>query len=71
MLTIGPRFGGAIDGAAQMFSEAYDAGKTPQQIVTDMKAKGLNIQGIGHRIKSIHNPDMRVKIISDYAKKKL
>ena len=22
MLTIGPRFGGAIDGAAQMFSEA-------------------------------------------------
>ena len=69
MLTIGPRFGGAIDGAAQMFSEAYDAGKTPQQFVDDMKAKGANIQGIGHLIKSIHNPDMRVTIISSYAKK--
>lgn len=69
MLTIGPRFGGAIDGAAQMFSEAYDAGKTPQQFVDDMKNKGVNIQGIGHLIKSIHNPDMRVTIISSYAKK--
>jgi ATP citrate (pro-S)-lyase len=69
MLTIGPRFGGAIDGAAQMFSEAYDTGKTPQQFVDDMKVKGVNIQGIGHLVKSIHNPDMRVTIISSYAKK--
>jgi succinyl-CoA synthetase alpha subunit len=69
MLTIGPRFGGAIDGAAQMFSEAYDAGRTPQQFVEDMKVKGVNIQGIGHRVKSVHNPDMRVQIIKEYAKK--
>lgn len=69
MLTIGPRFGGAIDGAAQMFSESYDAGRTPQQFVDDMKNKGVNIQGIGHRIKSVHNPDMRVTIIKTYAKK--
>ena len=69
MLTIGPRFGGAIDGAAQMFSDAYDSGKTPQQFVNDMKVKGVNIQGIGHRVKSINNPDMRVTIISKYAKK--
>jgi len=69
MLTIGPRFGGAIDGAAQMFSEALDTGKTPKQFVNDMKAKGVNIQGIGHLVKSIHNPDMRVTIIKNYAKK--
>jgi len=69
MLTIGPRFGGAIDGAAQMFSSAYDRGLTPQEFVNEMKAKGVNIQGIGHRVKSIHNPDMRVTIISEYAKK--
>jgi len=69
MLTIGPRFGGAVDGAAQMFSDAYDSGKTPAQFVNEMKVKGVNIQGIGHRIKSIHNPDMRVEIISKYAKK--
>lgn len=69
LLTIGPRFGGAVDGAAQMFSEAYDAGKEPAQFVKDMKAKGVNIQGIGHRIKSIHNPDMRVTLIKEYAQK--
>jgi ATP citrate (pro-S)-lyase len=69
MLTIGPRFGGAIDGAAQMFSDAFDRGLTPTQFVEEMKRKGENIQGIGHLIKSVHNPDMRVSIMKDYAKK--
>jgi ATP citrate (pro-S)-lyase len=69
MLTIGPRFGGAIDGAAQMFSDAYDRGLTPLQFVEEMKKKGENIQGIGHLVKSIHNPDMRVAILKEYAKK--
>jgi len=68
MLTIGPRFGGALDGAAQQFSQALDKGLTPQQFVDDMKSRGILIQGIGHRIKSVHNPDMRVTIIKDYAK---
>jgi ATP citrate (pro-S)-lyase len=67
MLTIGPRFGGAVDGAAQMFSDAYDRGLTPQQFVDDMKRKNVNIQGIGHRVKSVHNPDLRVSIIKAYA----
>ncbi len=69
MLTIGPKFGGAIDGAAHMFSEAYDRGLTPMQFVEEQKKKGENIQGIGHLIKSVHNPDMRVAIMKDYAKK--
>jgi succinyl-CoA synthetase alpha subunit len=69
MLTIGPRFGGAVDGAAQMFSDAYDRGLTPQQFIDEMKKKGQNIQGIGHRVKSIHNPDMRVTVIKEYALK--
>ena len=68
ILTIGPRFGGAIDGAAQMFSDAYDRGLTPVQFVDEMKRKGENIQGIGHLIKSVNNPDMRVTIMKDYAK---
>ncbi len=66
MLTIGPRFGGAVDGAAQMFSDAFDRGLSPQAFVDEMKRKGVNIQGIGHRVKSIHNPDMRVSIINAY-----
>jgi ATP citrate (pro-S)-lyase len=69
MLTIGPRFGGAIDGAAQMFSDAYDRGLTPIQFVEEMKKKGENIQGIGHLVKSVHNPDMRVTIMKEYAEK--
>jgi len=69
LLTIGPRFGGAIDGAAQSFSDAYDRGLTPAQFVEEMKRKGENIQGIGHLIKSVNNPDMRVTIMKEYAKK--
>lgn len=69
MLTIGPRFGGAVDGAAQMFSEAFDRKLTPAEFVKEMKKKGINIQGIGHRVKSVHNPDMRVSIIKEYALK--
>jgi ATP citrate (pro-S)-lyase len=66
LLTIGPRFGGAIDGAAQMFSSAYDRGLTPREFVDEMKRKNVNIPGIGHRIKSVDNPDMRVSLIKDY-----
>ncbi len=69
MLTIGPRFGGAIDGAAQSFSDAFDRGLTPVEFIEEMKKKGENIQGIGHLIKSINNPDKRVPILKEYAKK--
>merc|ERR1712241_1212179 len=30
LLTVGPRFGGALDDAAKMFSEAHDSGMTAQ-----------------------------------------
>jgi citrate synthase len=69
MLTIGPRFGGAIDDAARYFKAACDSGKSPKEFVDEMKSKGINISGIGHRIKSVQNPDKRVEIIKDYAKK--
>lgn len=69
MLTIGPRFGGAIDGAAQIFADAYDKGLSPQAFVDDMKDRNQLIMGIGHRIKSLHNPDMRVTILKDFAQK--
>ncbi len=31
-----------------------------------MRAKGSLIMGIGHRVKSINNPDMRVTLIKDF-----
>jgi succinyl-CoA synthetase alpha subunit len=68
LLTIGPRFGGAIDDAAREFKRAYDTGLTPQEFVDEMKSKGINIPGIGHRVKSVKNPDRRVDLLVDYAR---
>ncbi|XP_065666505.1 ATP-citrate synthase isoform X2 [Hydra vulgaris] len=66
LLTIGDRFGGALDGAAAQFSEAFDAGKTAMEFVNDMRKKGQLIMGIGHRVKSINDPDMRVVIMKEF-----
>ena len=69
LLTIGPRFGGAVKGAAEHFTSYCDAGHPPAFMVKDMKSKNINIQGIGHRIKSVTNPDVRVTLLKAYAKK--
>ncbi|KAK7109151.1 ATP-citrate synthase-like [Littorina saxatilis] len=69
LLTIGDRFGGALDAAAKQFSEAYDSGLIPMEFVNDMRKKGKLIMGIGHRVKSINNPDMRVVILKEYVQK--
>ncbi|XP_074080018.1 ATP-citrate synthase isoform X2 [Macrotis lagotis] len=68
LLTIGDRFGGALDAAAKMFSKAFDSGIIPMEFVNKMKKEGRLIMGIGHRVKSINNPDMRVQILKDYVK---
>jgi len=68
MLTIGPRFGGAVDDAARCFKRAVDDGLEPDAFVEDMKRKGLRIPGIGHRIKSAGNLDKRVILMKEYAK---
>jgi ATP-citrate lyase alpha-subunit len=68
LLTIGPRFGGAIDGAAEYFKYADDNKLSPKEFLSYMKKKGIPIPGIGHRIKSLKNPDLRVKGLMDFAK---
>ncbi len=67
LLTIGPRFGGAIDGAAKYFKYADDNDLTPAEFLSYMKKEGVPIPGIGHRIKSLKNPDLRVKGLMDFA----
>ena len=67
LLTIGPRFGGAIDGAAKYFKYANDNDMTPAEFLKYMKGQGIPIPGIGHRIKSLKNPDLRVKGLMDFA----
>ncbi|KAF9186868.1 citrate synthase [Haplosporangium sp. Z 767] len=68
LLTIGDRFGGALDGAAEQFSSAYDKSLTPREFVSLMRKQNKLILGIGHKIKSRTNPDLRVEIIKEYAK---
>lgn len=68
LLTIGDRFGGALDAAAKQFSEAYDSGMIPMEFVNTTRKKGQLIMGIGHRVKSINNPDMRVQILKEYVR---
>jgi len=67
LLTIGPRFGGAIDGAAKYFKYAHDNKLTPAEFLAYMKKQGIPIPGIGHRIKSLRNPDKRVEGLKKYA----
>merc|ERR1712232_1285539 len=69
LLTIGPRFGGALDDAAKMLTKAADSGVNAKQFVNDCKKNNVLIMGIGHRIKSKTNPDMRVEIMKEYALK--
>ncbi len=68
LLTIGPRFGGAIDGAAKYFKYANDNEMSPAEFLGYMKKQGIAIPGIGHRIKSLKNPDKRVDGLKDFAK---
>ncbi|KAF9677214.1 hypothetical protein SADUNF_Sadunf08G0084700 [Salix dunnii] len=67
LLTIGPRFGGAIDDAARYFKDAYDRGLTPYEFVESMKKKGIRVPGIGHRIKRGDNRDKRVELLQQFA----
>jgi ATP citrate (pro-S)-lyase len=68
LLTIGPRFGGALDEAASLFRNAVDEGLTAEKFVASMRKKNQLIMGIGHKIRTIQNPDMRVQLIKNYAK---
>jgi ATP citrate (pro-S)-lyase len=69
LLTIGPRFGGALDGAAQKFSWGFDSGLSAQEFVDHCRRNKELIMGIGHKIKSLDNPDMRVVIVKEFVKK--
>ena len=69
LLTIGPRFGGALDEAAEIFTAAVDEGVTPAAFVASMRKQNKLIMGIGHKVRTLQNPDMRVQLVKEYAKK--
>jgi ATP citrate (pro-S)-lyase len=63
LLTIGPRFGGAVADAARDFYGAWKANESAADFVARKKKEGKLIMGIGHRVKSKYNPDKRVEVI--------
>jgi ATP citrate (pro-S)-lyase len=89
LLTIGSRFGAALDESATMFSNARDTGLTPREFVDQCRKQNklsvfnvfifihlwlklkrpLAVSGIGHKIKSVNNPDHRVELVKEYVTK--
>jgi citrate synthase len=63
LLTIGPRFGGAVADAARDFYGAWKTNEGAAEFVVRKKKEGKVIMGIGHRVKSKYNPDKRVEVI--------
>ncbi len=68
MMMIGPRFGGAVTDAGKWFKYAIDQKLTPEAFLDYMKANVGPVPGIGHRVKSVKNPDKRVAELVSYVK---
>lgn len=65
---IGPRFGGAVTDAGRWFKYAIDNNMSVEEFLAHMKANVGHVPGIGHRVKSVNNPDKRVKELVKFAK---
>lgn len=63
LLTIGPRFGGAINTASQGWITGVNSGQSPKEFVDSYISKGGIISGIGHKKYRIDMPDPRVKAL--------
>lgn len=65
---IGPRFGGAVTDAGRWFKYAVENNMGVEEFLAYMKTHFGPVPGIGHRVKSINNPDKRVKELVSFAK---
>lgn len=68
MIMIGPRFGGAVTDAGRWFTYAIDNKMSVEEFLAYMKKNVGPVPGIGHRVKSLRNPDKRVKELVGYVK---
>ncbi|HEY8992970.1 MAG TPA: citrate/2-methylcitrate synthase [Candidatus Microsaccharimonas sp.] len=67
LLTIGPRFGGAINDAARNWIDGAAEGLSSGVFVESFAKKGGVIPGIGHKKYHTELPDPRVKALLDFA----
>jgi len=63
LLTIGPRFGGAINQAASNWIKGVESGATAHDFVEEFAQRKEYISGIGHRKYRSDFPDPRVKTL--------
>jgi ATP-citrate lyase alpha-subunit len=69
MTMIGPRFGGAVTNAGKYFKMGVkDFPNDIPGFLSWMKENVGPVPGIGHRVKSLKNPDKRVKYLVEYVK---
>ena len=68
LIMIGPRFGGAVTDAGKWFKYAVENNLSVDDFLNYMKANVGPVPGIGHRVKSVKNPDKRVKELVGYVK---
>jgi succinyl-CoA synthetase alpha subunit len=63
ILTIGPRFGGAINQAAINWFGAIGNSESPAEFIERFAANKEFVPGIGHKKYSLNDPDPRVRIL--------
>ena len=71
ILTIGDRFGGAINNSALVWQSAVSRDTSPLALVQEYSKRREYIAGIGHKKYNIHKPDPRVAALIAHGKKAL
>ena len=66
LLTVGPRFGGAVNDAALAWHEGVREGSRAADFVEARTKKGALLAGIGHRKYRIGIPDPRVEALAEF-----
>lgn len=67
LMTIGPRFGGAVSDAAREWFDGVQEGIPPSELVEKRAKAKQFISGIGHKKYRLDLPDPRTAILADYA----
>lgn len=67
LLTVGPRFGGAVTDAAREWHKGVSEELTPQEHVEEYARSKKMIGGIGHKKYRMDLPDPRTKVLGEFA----
>ncbi len=67
LLTIGPRFGGAVNAAALAWLDGVSSGLSAAEFVEKRTKGGQLLSGIGHRKYRVGIPDPRVEALAEFS----